>query len=242
MSLAASSLSRVLLLPEGGERVLFENIDLQVAPGEAAGILGPAGSGKTALLRGILGLDPLSGGEIAFGGRPLRPGDFQPVRRAVLGGLVSRMEISASPLRLAREARGRAGRGAREALSVLLLREASIFGLTAVAMERPFRELDPGDRACALLAIIGLGSAPWIVLDGLEALLHPPRQAALSLWIAARKAEGSAVLLSSRSEMLLARCCDRVAVLFDGALEGGGPVEEVLPAACAHLRSGRPGA
>ncbi|MBT0566010.1 metal ABC transporter ATP-binding protein [Williamsia sp. CHRR-6] len=55
-----------------GDRVLWSDFDLSVAPGEFVAILGPNGSGKTSLLRTLLGQYQLDAGHITIGGR--RPG------------------------------------------------------------------------------------------------------------------------------------------------------------------------
>jgi len=43
---------------------LFENLDLELMPGEIACLLGPSGSGKSSLLRAIAGFEPVQHGEI----------------------------------------------------------------------------------------------------------------------------------------------------------------------------------
>ena len=53
-----------------GHHVVWENLDLDVAPGQCLAILGPNGAGKSTLLKVLLGLLPLSGGTIAVDGRP----------------------------------------------------------------------------------------------------------------------------------------------------------------------------
>lgn len=52
-----------------GGRVLWRDLDLDVAPGEFIAVLGPNGSGKTTLLRAILGLTPLTAGALTVNGR-----------------------------------------------------------------------------------------------------------------------------------------------------------------------------
>jgi len=57
-----------------GERVVWSDLDLTLRPGEFLTVLGPNGSGKTSLLRAVLGLAPLDGGRLTILGRPPRRG------------------------------------------------------------------------------------------------------------------------------------------------------------------------
>ncbi|MCJ8520168.1 putative ABC transport system ATP-binding protein [Pseudorhizobium tarimense] len=50
---------------------VLKQIDLQVAKGEAVGIVGPSGSGKSTLLMVLAGLERLDAGEIHIAGQPL---------------------------------------------------------------------------------------------------------------------------------------------------------------------------
>ncbi len=59
-------------LARGGTTIL-DQVDLAVEVGERLCVLGGSGSGKTALLRAIAGLDPPSRGELAVMGSPPRP-------------------------------------------------------------------------------------------------------------------------------------------------------------------------
>ncbi|MFG2640353.1 metal ABC transporter ATP-binding protein [Streptomyces sp. NPDC048370] len=53
-----------------GDRVLWRDLDLDVRPGEFLAVLGPNGSGKTSLLRVLLGRQPLTSGSLTVLGRP----------------------------------------------------------------------------------------------------------------------------------------------------------------------------
>ena len=53
-----------------GDHVIWEKLDLDVAPGRCLAILGPNGAGKSTLLKVLLGLLPLSAGTITIDGRP----------------------------------------------------------------------------------------------------------------------------------------------------------------------------
>lgn len=57
-----------------GERVLWHKLNLEVKAGEFIAVLGPNGTGKTSLLKTILGQQPLSSGSIELLGEPVRQG------------------------------------------------------------------------------------------------------------------------------------------------------------------------
>ena len=54
-----------------GEREVLRGLDLDVPPGVCFGVLGPNGAGKTTLLRALLGLSPMSGGEVLVFGESM---------------------------------------------------------------------------------------------------------------------------------------------------------------------------
>jgi zinc/manganese transport system ATP-binding protein len=58
-----------------GPRTLWSQLDLDVRPGEFIAVLGSNGSGKSSLLKVILGQQKLSSGSISFLGAPGRRGD-----------------------------------------------------------------------------------------------------------------------------------------------------------------------
>lgn len=65
-ALQAHSISKVYVT-EGGSTVgALSDIDLQIAPGEALGILGPSGCGKSTLLRIFAGLDDKYSGRVQW--------------------------------------------------------------------------------------------------------------------------------------------------------------------------------
>ncbi len=62
--LSASGLKRTVT-----DRLLWQNLALEVRPGDRLMIMGPSGTGKSLMMRQLAGLDPLEAGDVIFGGR-----------------------------------------------------------------------------------------------------------------------------------------------------------------------------
>ena len=74
-----------------GDRVLWDHLDLTVRAGEFVAVLGPNGTGKTSLLRVLLGQLPLSAGTATVAGSRIEAGSerigYVPQHRSVERGL-----------------------------------------------------------------------------------------------------------------------------------------------------------
>lgn len=73
-----------------GNRTLWQGLDLDIAPGEFVAVLGPNGSGKTSLLKVLLGQLGLSAGTAEIAGAPTRAGNrhigYVPQQKTIDGG------------------------------------------------------------------------------------------------------------------------------------------------------------
>ncbi|HYH77091.1 MAG TPA: ATP-binding cassette domain-containing protein, partial [Arthrobacter sp.] len=57
-----------------GRRALWEDLNLDIKPGEFFAVLGPNGSGKTSFLKVLLGLQQLHSGTASLGAHPVERG------------------------------------------------------------------------------------------------------------------------------------------------------------------------
>src|SRR5580704_1230113 len=57
---------------DGHRRVALQDVSLSVEEGETLGVIGESGSGKSTILRAILGLAPVLAGDIRLGGQDVR--------------------------------------------------------------------------------------------------------------------------------------------------------------------------
>ena len=74
-----STTAPVLSIHDGalsfGERTLWSGLNLEIVPGEFLAVLGSNGSGKSSLLKAILGQQKLDAGTVTVAGHPVRRGD-----------------------------------------------------------------------------------------------------------------------------------------------------------------------
>ena len=142
-----------------GERRLFEDLDLELAAGEAMALTGPNGAGKTSLLRAIAGFIVPSAGEIVFRG----PGgrlDADEARRLGVH-LVGHQDGLKSQRRAREELLFQALWTGGEASAALAAAEA--FGLTR-ALDLAVRQLSAGQRRrLALARVIASPRALWLL-------------------------------------------------------------------------------
>jgi putative ABC transport system ATP-binding protein len=203
-----------------GRLDILQQIDLQVASGEAVAILGASGSGKSTLLGLLAGLDEASAGEVKLFGTPL--GDLDEDGRAalragqvgfvfqsfqLLSGMTA-LENVMLPLELAGEAS--AAQAAREALSKA--------GLAQRLNHYP-SQLSGGEQQRVALARAFAPQPKVLFADEPTANLdsHTGEKVA-QLLFELQQQSGTVLILVTHDEMLAQRCHRRLH-LRDGRLE-----------------------
>jgi len=215
-----------------GPQVVHENLELDVWKGEVLGIVGGSGTGKSVLLRTILGLNRPAAGEINVLGVDVLHGteaDLQHVGRRwgvafQDGALFSSLTVLQNVMAPMREHLN---------LSPALMRELgqlkiSLVGLPPLSCGKFPSELSGGMRKRAALAR-ALSLDPDIVfLDEPTAGLDPIGASAYDALIGElQKSLGLTVFMVTHDLDSLYAICDRIAVLAEKRVLVDGPIESM---------------
>ncbi|WHT19885.1 metal ABC transporter ATP-binding protein [Crossiella sp. CA-258035] len=221
-----------------GDRVLWDGLDLDVAPGEFLAVLGPNGSGKTSLLRVLLGMNELTGGTAEVGGAPVRGGStrigYIPQQRAVDTSLALRGRDLVGlgldghrwgPFAL----RGRAGR-ARRIDAALASVGASGYAKAPVGL------LSGGEQQRLRVAQALVGEPAVLLCDEPLLSLDLAHQRVVSSLIGERSRQtGAAVLFVTHEINPVLDQVDRVLYLVDGRFRIGPPAEVMTTETLSEL-------
>ena len=234
MSSASDSIIRVRgLVNRFGAQTVHDGLDLDVYRGEVLGIVGGSGTGKSVLLRSIVGLNRPSGGSIdVFGQDMMRAttAEREEIERrwGVLfqdGALFSSMTVAENVGVPIREHFGLSG-GLLDKITAL---KVTMVGLPTDAGKKYPSELSGGMRKRAGLAR-ALALDPEIVfLDEPTAGLDPIGASAFDNLIRElQKSLGLTVFMVTHDLDTLIATCDRIAVLAERKVIVTGTYQEML--------------
>lgn len=200
---------------------VIQGVDLELAPGRVTALVGPNASGKSTLIKCVLGLVRPDEGRITVMGERVKE---DPHYRRLIGY----MPQSASfPENLTgREVLGlladlRAGEPADDAE----LRER--LDLAEATLSQLVRTLSGGTRQ-KLNALVALRyDPPILILDEPTASLDPMASAALKDLVRARAQGGSAVLLTSHVMAEVEELADDLLYLVEGRVRFHGTLDEL---------------
>jgi len=216
-----------------GSQTVHDGLDLDVRRGEIIGIVGGSGTGKSVLMRSILGLQRPTDGSIEVLGADARsddPRQRQHIQRhtGVLfqdGALFSSLTVGENVEVPLREHHPELPETWRRELALLKVKLA---GLPADAASKLPAQLSGGMRKRAGLARARALDPPLLFLDEPTAGLDPIGAAAFDhLLRTLQQALGLTVFLITHDLDTLYAICDRVAVLADRKVVINAPLEEV---------------
>jgi ABC-2 type transport system ATP-binding protein len=207
-----------LLVGYGGAPVCAP-VTFTLAPGKVVALVGANGSGKSTVLRAVIGLLEPSGGTLQVFGAPVdeREVSFRTKVASVLDDDAYFPALTVSE-HLYLTARGHGVHGAQELVAELLAE----FGLSDHARSLPVA-LSSGQRRRLLLAAGFVRPRSLLVLDEPEQRLDRAMRDRLAARIVAEKQAGGAVLLATHDPDLLRAVADRAVHVADN-------VTRVLPA------------
>jgi ABC-type multidrug transport system ATPase subunit len=199
-----------------GDEVVLAGVDLTVARGEVALVVGENGAGKSTLLDIVAGVLAPTRGAIRVQGRPVHEAR---ARRSI--GHAPAAPVLPEGLFLHEWLDLAAGlRGVRSAPPI----DAAVrrFGLVEASGTR-LAALSLGQRRRTALAIASLGAPALLLLDEPTVGLDDDGLAVLHRWLEEHLARGGAILLASHEAALGRRLGARTHRLAAGRLSAPGP-------------------
>jgi oligopeptide/dipeptide ABC transporter ATP-binding protein len=219
-----------------------DEVSFALEAGETLGIVGESGSGKTTLALSLLRLLPTAarivGGEVRFEGADLLEKSEREMRHirgkrmamilqdpmASLNPLFTVGDQVAEPLRV-HEGASRAGAWAR---AKELLRSVRIPAPEARVREYPHQR--SGGMRQRIVGAIGISCEPRLLIaDEPTTSLDLTIQAQyLNLLRELQRAHGLALIFITHNLGIVAKMCDRVAVMYAGRMVESGPVKSIF--------------
>ncbi len=210
-----------------GTRLVWSDLSLRIEPGELVAILGPNGSGKTSLLRAILGLVPLASGSVEVLGHAPRRGD------PAIGYIPQHQTFDRDlPLRgrdlvqLGAEGH-RWGIGLRDSRVEAQVRRAIASVDAQPYAEAPIGRLSGGEQQRLRIAQALVGEPKLLLCDEPLADLDLRSQQAVVELIGRWRRSGGTVLFVTHDVNPILPLVDRVVFVVNGRWAAGG-VDEVL--------------
>ncbi len=217
-----------------GDQVVHENLDLDVRRGEILGVVGGSGTGKSVLMRSIIGLrNPDVGDVEVFGESTLNREETEAVEIRKRWGVLFQGGALFSTLTVAENVQVPLREFYRDMNPALMAEIAAykvvMTGLPAEAGPKFPAELSGGMRKRAGLARALALDPELLFLDEPTAGLDPIGAAAFDeLTRSLQKTMGLTVFLITHDLDTLYAICDRVAVLADGKVIAVGTIDELL--------------
>ena len=213
-----------------GSQTVHDGVDLDVMRGEVLGVVGGSGSGKSVLLRTIIGLNKPASGSVEVFGRNVYALDEDARialerRWGVLfqdGALFSSLTVAENLEVPLRESLGMAP----ELMGGIIASKLSLVGLPADAAPKYPAQLSGGMRKRAALARALILDPELLFLDEPTSGLDPLAADAFDRLIKdLQSALGLTVFLVTHDLETVFAICDRVAVIIDRKLRIGTPRE-----------------
>jgi peptide/nickel transport system ATP-binding protein len=233
---------RVSFASDGGVVRALRGVDLAVADGEMVGLVGETGCGKSVTGLAVLGLVPPPGrieaGRIRFDGEDLlakSPNEMRRIRGRRIGTVFQDPSAALNPVfrigaQIELVLRAHDAVPAREVAARIhaLLADVGLPETERVARSYP-HQLSGGMQQRVVIAMaLACGPSLLIADEPTTALDVTVQDQILELLVELKRRRSLAVLLITHDLAVVARTCERIAVLYAGRVVEEGPSEAVL--------------
>jgi PrtD family type I secretion system ABC transporter len=227
---ASLTVENVSLTPPGINRIVLSDVSMALKAGSALAVIGPSGSGKSSLVRAIVGVWTPASGSIMLDGAALnqwRPDDFGrnigylPQDVELFSGTIAEniCRFSSSP-----DAGDIIAAARRADVHDLILKMPK--GYDSMLGEGG-ANLSAGQRQRIALARALYGDPFLVVLDEPNSNLDSEGDQALTRAILGVRARNGVVVIVAHRPTVMA-AVDLVAVVAEGRLQGIGPRDEIM--------------
>jgi len=236
------SVEQVTVAPPGTRVPVVRGVSLQLAPGEALGVVGPSASGKSTLARAILGIWPVMAGKVRLDGADIAAWDRNSLG-PYIGYLPQDIELFDGSIsdNICRFGEPDAER---------IVEAAKLAGVHELILRLPdgydtiiggsSGGLSGGQRQRIGLARAVYGNPRLLVLDEPNSNLDDQGEKELVSAIQRIKASGCTIIVISHRTMVL-HSMDKMLVMKDGAAVSFGPKDQVLGSLMAPADSRKAG-
>ena len=224
-----------------------DNATVSVGPGEAVGIAGLTGSGRTELLEAIFGMRRPSAGHIELAGTELRHGQIAEAIEHGLAyvpgdrknqGLVLSMSVTEN-LMMATTSRKMRLRVPSRSLERAETRDlAATFGIVAASPDVACSTLSGGNQQKVVIAKWMRGSPRVLLMDEPTRGVDVGAKREIYRLLADARAEGVGILVSSSETEELLLLCDRILVMVRGRIVASLDRAQATEANVAHYSMG----
>jgi ABC-2 type transport system ATP-binding protein len=201
--------------PDRGEFWALRDVHLEVSEGEAVGLVGSNGQGKSTLLRLIAGVMLPDEGSVRV------TGDVAPLIE-ITGGFVNDL-TGRENVFMAAGLHGLSTRQVRARFD-----EIVEFAEVGDFIDTPFRHYSSGMRARLAFSVMASIDAPVLLVDEVLSVGDKAFRAKCLKRIEAMLADGRTLILVSHSERTLRRFVKRGVLLQNGTVAHDGPIDETI--------------